>query len=349
VNNNGCQDTVVKTLTVNAKPINILPEKEALLCRSSAYTLTASGGATYQWSPAIGLSATTGSTVLAAPQQDATYTVTATTDKGCSHAESIRIKVAQPISVQLLPEAQVCAGSTVALAASGATQYQWIANTAGLSSMSIGNPVASPLTTTAYTVVGSDAFNCFTDTATITVRVIPLPAVDAGLSLDVLAGTTGRLQSTASSDVVAWNWTPADYLSCTACPAPETKPFRPLTYTLTVQNAAGCLASDTVSVRLLCSGSRIFIPTSFTPNADGKNDRFRIRAEGIKEVRSFRIYNRWGELIFEKKNFAADDANAAWDGRHRGQRVPEGSYVFFAELTCNDQVFQHKGTVTVVY
>ncbi|RZK25034.1 MAG: hypothetical protein EOO63_16595, partial [Hymenobacter sp.] len=211
-----------------------------------------------------------------------TYTVTATTDKGCSNTESIRINVAQPFSLQLAPEAVVCAGSSVSLSASGAAQYHWTGNTAGLSNTTTGNPVATPFVNTVYTVVGRDAYNCFTDTASVTVRVNPLPNVNAGSTLEVLAGTTGQLQSTASSDVVAWNWTPADYLSCASCPAPETKPFRPLTYTLTVQNAAGCAASDSVLVKLLCSGSRIFIPTSFTPNADGRNDRFRIRAEGIK-------------------------------------------------------------------
>ncbi|MBB1285071.1 PKD domain-containing protein [Flavisolibacter sp. BT320] len=349
VDNNGCKDTVLKTLTVNAKPVTILLSQEALVCRGSAFTLSATGGTSYQWSPATGLSATTGNTVLAAPQQDIRYSVTATTDKGCSNTESILLKVVQPIAVQLAPAAQVCAGGTVTLIASGASSYQWIDNTSGLSSTSVNNPVALPTINTQYTVIGKDAFNCFSDTATVNVTVLPLPTVDAGPALEVLAGTAGRLQPTASSDVVAWNWTPADYLSCTACPSPETKPFRLLTYTLTVKNSAGCEATDTVSVNLLCSGSRIFIPTSFTPNADGKNDRFRIRAEGIKEVKSFRIYNRWGELIFERTRFAVDDNNGAWDGKFKGQRVPEGSYVFLAELTCNDQVFQHKGTVTVVY
>ncbi|HEV7333773.1 MAG TPA: PKD domain-containing protein [Flavisolibacter sp.] len=349
VNNNGCQDTVTKMLTVNAKPVNILTTQEAIVCRGSAYTLSATGGTTYQWSPATGLSATTGNTVLAAPSQDITYSVTATTEKGCSHTESIRLKVAQPFTVQLAPETQVCTGSTVSLSASGAASYQWIGNTAGLSSTTISNPIARPVANTSYTVVGKDAFQCFTDTATIKVSIQPLPTVDAGPALEVLAGTGGRLQPTTSNDVVSWNWTPGDYLSCTTCPAPETKPFRSLTYTVTVQNSAGCSASDTVSVGLLCSGSRIFIPTSFTPNADGKNDRFRIRAEGIKEVKSFRIYNRWGELIFERTRFAADDVNGAWDGKLKGQRVPEGTYVYVAELSCNDQVFQHKGTVTVVY
>lgn len=349
VDNNGCKDTVSKMITVHANPVNVLPVQEALVCRASAYRLTASGGSSYVWTPATGLSATTGSTVMAAPQQDTRYSVTATTDKGCSRTESILLKVAQPFMVQLAPEAVICAGKPITLTASGATSYEWIGNTTGLSSTSVSNPVAQPASSSIYTVVGKDAYQCFTDTATISVRVQPLPSIDAGPSLELLAGTGGRLQPTASSDVVSWNWTPADYLSCTTCPAPEAKPFRPLTYTVTVKNSAGCEASDTVSVNLLCSGSRIFVPTSFTPNADGKNDRFRIRAEGIKEVKSFRIYNRWGELIFERTRFAVDDNNGAWDGKFRGQRVPEGSYVFLAELTCNDQVFQQKGTVTVVY
>jgi gliding motility-associated-like protein len=234
------------------------------------------------------------------------------------------------------------------LRASGAATYQWIGNTTGLSNTLIPNPTARPAVSGNYTVVGQDAHNCFTDTASIAVTVLPLPTVDAGADAETLAGTSVQLRPTVTGNVTSWTWTPADYLSCTTCPAPESKPLRPLTYTLSVRTADGCSASDTVSIKLLCSGSRIFVPTVFTPNNDGKNDRFRIRAEGIRQVKSFRIYNRWGEEVFSRTNVSFDDAASAWDGKLRGVPVPEGSYVYFAELTCNDTVFQQKGTITVV-
>jgi gliding motility-associated-like protein len=349
VNNNGCADTISKTLGVNPKPVNILSVHDAIVCEGSSLALTASGGATYQWSPAIGLNTATSASVLASPINDISYKVVATTTKACSNSDSIHLKVIHPFTLSLPTQVSVCEGSSIELKAAGANSYQWIGNMASLSNTTIANPTARPVATTTYTVVGKDAQGCFQDTATISVVVNPLPSVDAGPDLDLLAGTLGQLKATASNDVISWNWTPADYLSCTNCPSPETKPLRSLTYSLTVQNAAGCVAIDTVSIHLLCSGSRIFIPNTFTPNGDGRNDRFRIKAEGIKQVKSLRIYNRWGEVVFERTNFSLDDNNAAWNGKYNGQYVPAGTYVYFAELTCNEILFQQKGTITVVY
>ncbi len=348
VNNNGCEDTVRKTVRVNPLPASIVSQRDVLVCQGATVRLSASGGSSYQWSPATGLAATNGAAVAATPATTTVYTVAATTDKGCTGKDSVKVTVVPPFRLSLPPQATVCAGGSVELKAAGANSYQWIGNTAGLSNTTIASPVATPALSGQYTVVGKDAFNCFADTASISVTVLPLPTVDAGASAEVMAGTALSLSPTYSVDVTGWNWTPADYLSCASCPAPVSRPVHPLTYTLTVRTADGCTASDTVSVKILCSGSRIFIPSVFTPNSDGKNDRFRIRAEGIRLIRQFRIYNRWGELVFEKTNFSADDANAAWDGKRRGMPVPEGAYVYFAELACNDQLFQQKGTITVV-
>jgi gliding motility-associated-like protein len=162
-------------------------------------------------------------------------------------------------------------------------------------------------------------------------------------------GSPHQLQPTASSDVQTWSWSPSKYLSCTTCKSPEAKPVEPMNYQVTVTNAFGCTATDTVSIKLFCSESRIYIPNSFTPNNDGVNDRFSIKGQGIRVVKYLGIYNRWGELVFERSNFQVDDKNGAWDGRFKGLLVPTGSYVYFAEMSCNEKTFTQKGTVTVVY
>ena len=125
--------------------------------------------------------------------------------------------------------------------------------------------------------------------------------------------------------------------------------MQPMEYTLTVTNAAGCKASDAVAVQLLCSQSRVYIADAFSPNNDGKNDLFTIKGQGIRNVKYLRIYNRWGELVFERSNFEVGDVNSAWNGKYKDQLVPSGSYVYFAEMSCNEQTFTRKGTVTVVY
>ena len=114
----------------------------------------------------------------------------------------------------------VCSGSNAQLNAQGANSYQWINTVTGLSNIQIANPVASPVVNTVYTVVGSDAYNCFKDTLSINVAVRPLPSVTAEPDFQMLAAETHQLRATASNDVVKWLWSPADYLSCTSCHTP---------------------------------------------------------------------------------------------------------------------------------
>lgn len=251
--------------------------------------------------------------------------------------------------MQLATEASVCEGSSIQLQVSGANKYQWINNTSSLSNSGVANPVAKPDVSTMYTVVGADANNCFKDTTSINVIVRPLPIVDAGPGTDLLAGASYQLQPVVSNDVTSYQWSPSKYLSCSNCLNPLTTPLEPMLYTLSVRNGFGCISSNTVTIRLLCSESRIFIPNSFTPNNDTKNDPFIIKGQGIKLVKSLRIYNRWGELIFERKNFFPNDINAAWDGKYGGQPVPAGNYVYIAELSCNEHTYMQKGTVLVIY
>jgi len=131
--------------------------------------------------------------------------------------------------------------------------------------------------------------------------------------------------------------------------APEVKVSEPMVYKVTVTNSAGCTASDTVSIGMLCGESRVYIPNAITPNHDGNNDVFLLQGTGIKSIKHLRIYSRWGEILFERQNFSIGDRNAAWDGTFKGLMVPAGSYVYTIEMTCNEKIFSQKGTVTVIY
>ncbi len=111
----------------------------------------------------------------------------------------------------------------------------------------------------------------------------------------------------------------------------------------------GCIAADTVTVAVKCINSRIYIPNAFTPNRDGRNETFHIRADGVSVINFLRIYNRFGQLVFEQKNFQPGAPNTEWDGRFKGQAVPAGTYVYFMELTCVDERITEKGTVIISY
>jgi len=349
VNNNGCIDSISHTLTVHAKPSNVLAAKQANLCKGSSMSIVATGGNTYSWGPALGLNTTSGNTVIASPNASTEYKVQATNQYGCSNSDSIKITVIPPLKLQVIANQSVCKGEKLQLVVSGAASYRWINNTGTLNNVNIANPIANPLANTVYTITGTDAYNCFSDTASINVVVQPVPSVSAGTDAEIIVGTAHQLAAVGSSDVNNWKWTPSKYLSCSDCAAPQTTPLEPMDYVVTVKNDFGCRASDTVSIKLLCSEGRIYIPNAFTPNNDGNNDVFTIKGSGIKLVRSFIIYNRWGEPVFERTNFRLNDRNASWDGKYKGMLVSPGTYVFIANLTCNESNYTQKGTVTVVY
>jgi len=346
----GCMATGAGTVQVDvhAPPVAYVTPPVATVCLNGQVTLTANGGVTYSWSPATGLSASNVATPVASPVVSTTYTVTVADDIGCSSTQSIGVTVVQPETMTVTPDSTaICPGKTVTLEAAGAERYQWIGVTGGLSATDIANPVARPVDSTVYTVVGGDSTGCFSDTLAVVVVLLPQPSVSAGPDETVQAGTPVTLAGEATGDVVSWLWTPATYLSCTDCAQPVCTPKEPEQYIVTVTGGDGCTASDTVVVSLLCDESKVRIPDAFTPNGDGHNDRWNIL--GISEVNHLVIFNRWGEKVFERDHFYPGDADAGWDGTVDGRPAPAGVYVYFAQMQCPvGGAFERRGTVVLV-
>jgi gliding motility-associated-like protein len=345
----GCLDTAIHKLTVHPNPSITLNASKKLICLGETTLLTATGGTSYAWTPAATLNNPAVAAPTASPSKNTIYTVNVTNQFGCVKKDSIAIVVAQPFKIATAKDVSVCSGSSAQLHVKGATSYQWINYTTGLSNTTIANPVAKAAVSSTYTVVGSDPYNCFKDTAVINLTVHPLPTVDAEPDFEMLAAETHQLKATASADVVQWQWSPETYLNCSNCASPAVTPRVPMEYTVTVKNRFGCEASDNVSVSLQCSENFIYIPNSFTPNNDGRNDLFYIKGKGIGVIKSLAIYNRWGEVIFERKNFDIDDVSSAWNGTYKGLPAPAGAYVYFAEMQCNGgRPIIKKGTVVLI-
>lgn len=335
------------TIYVHPNPVITIVPQNPRICMGQSLSMIASGGAVYSWSPSGSLS----NPLIADPQANPVittdYVVTVKDNIGCTSTGNQKITVVQPGKITMDSDASVCLGKQVQLNASGTAFYQWIFSTDGLSNSQINNPLASPVVTTTYTITGTDAYKCFSDTATITVKVLLLPTVSIPQVKDILLGTQIPLTSITSSDVTAWNWSPADYLSCTNCASPLCMPLAERTYTLTVTNNNGCTASDKLQLKVQCEENRVFIPGAFSPNGDGKNDVFSIM--GISVVKHFVIYNRWGTPVFERSNFIASDRSTGWDGTYKGDPLPVGTYAYFAEMVCPaGGSFLRNGTVVLV-
>ncbi|MBX3252614.1 MAG: PKD domain-containing protein [Chitinophagaceae bacterium] len=178
--------------------------------------------------------------------------------------------------------------------------------------------------------------------------VAPLPVITT-TPVTMPIGGQIPLPVTYSAGIASYVWTPADGLSCTDCPNPVASPQFDKTYTVAVTDSNTCMSSAEITVRVLCTEENYFVPNTFSPNGDGMNDVFYPRGRGLARVQSMRIYNRWGQQVFEKKNFMANDASKGWNGRMANQPLPPDVYVYIVEFVCdNAQIVPMKGNVTLI-
>ena len=344
---NYCYDTARSTVNIWPLP-NTFAGNDAVVCSGTPVMLKPTGATQYSWQSTPDISCTQCATPMINPANNTNYVVTGVSDKGCVKNDTVYVRVRKPFKVQVTPGDTLCAGEQMKMNASGADQYQWTPAT-GLDNAASASPKASPNTTTVYTVVGKDNDNCFTDTGHVTVKVYPIPTIFAGNDTTVNTGSTVRLSPTWSKDVTSFNWAPAGGLSCTNCSTPMTDVKGSATYKVTATNQGGCAASDDITITSVCNGNNFFIPNTFSPNGDGMNDVFYVRGKGVYNIHSLRIFNRWGQLVFEKRNFMANDQSAGWDGKINGNVADMDVYVYIVDIICdNSNIVPYKGNVALV-
>jgi gliding motility-associated-like protein len=346
-NSSGCKDT--STTVFNAWGLPVIDAgNDKQICRFSPVQLNATGGSSYVWSPGNGLSCMNCAAPLASPDSTKKYYLTGTDANGCINTDSIEIKVVQRFNMTQSPDESFCVGKYATLYASGANSYQWSPGT-GLSSVTAATVIAKPLITTNYMVIGSDAFNCFKDTGFINIIVHPVPTVLAGNDVTIFGGGTTPLNTVTTGGVNAYAWSPATGLSCTSCPNPVASPAKTTTYTVEVSNSGGCKKTDDVTVFVLCDKGNLFVPNTFSPNGDGMNDILYPRGNGIYTIKSFKIFNRWGELMYDKNNFNANDAGYGWNGTYKGKLCSPDVFVYMIEVLCaNGTPIGFKGNITLI-
>jgi len=344
----GCADTTYKTIRVYAVPI-VNAGNDVRICRGQSIQLNATGATTWQWAPLQNLSCSTCSNPVANPSFTTVYTATGINSAACRTTDSITVEVVQPLHITVSPHDSICIGESSQLFAGGASRYTWNPSI-GLDFTNIPNPISTPLVTTMYQVVGFDAYNCFSDTGYVRVAVGKYPTVDLGTGGTVIAGTTVNLNAVITNGPIKkYTWTPSRDLSCTNCGNPVATINTNILYKLEVETFYGCTASDTISFKVNCDPSQVFVPNAFSPDNDGINDILMVRAKGIAQVKYFRIFNRWGQMVFERSNISANDPTQGWDGSVNSKPATPDVYVYTAEVVCTaGGTFVYKGNVTLV-
>ena len=348
-NSDGCSSTVYTTALIHPTPL-VDAGIDTTICRLETYMLTANGASTYLWVTDATLSCTDCASPIASPLQKRVYYVTGTSAFGCVNTDSIVVNVKQPFTVTVGKSDTLCVGQTKQLLASGAELYTWLP-AQWLDDASSASPTSRPDSTITYTVVGRDDHSCFTDTGHVTLTVYPIPRIEIlnGDAITVNVGSSVKLNTLSSSDVTNWRWTNNRWLNCSTCPEPEATPKQDIVYSVVASNDGKCVARDEILVTLICNNANIYIPNTFSPNGDGMNDVFFPRGTGLYTIKSMRVFNRWGQMVFERNGLSPNNAAQGWDGKLNGINLQTDVYVYIVEAICdNNIVIPIKGNVTLL-
>ena len=346
-NSSGCRDSANKSIEVYSIPF-VSAGADTFICQRRGTILNATGAVSYNWSPIAGLSCSACASPVATPDSAVNYIVSGVSIHGCKAKDTVNVIVKYPFRIIYGGADTLCKGESQKIFATGASTYVWTP-AEGLSNNTVAAPTAQPDTTTNYMVVAKDDKSCFSDTGHVFIKVYPIPLVDAGPDKTINVGQTYDLVPIISSDVTEVLWSPTTGIFRSSYPGITVKPNTTTDYTVRVKNNGGCRAQDRVTLFVVCDGTNVFIPNTFSPNGDGANDVFYPRGSGLFKVKRLRIFNRWGEIVFERADFSANDISAGWNGTFKGAKLNPDVFVYTIEIVCNNNnLLVYKGNIALL-
>ncbi|MGO4293021.1 PKD domain-containing protein [Chitinophaga sp. RAB17] len=351
------------------------------LCSGQALTLTAlssgnnqPGTIEYVWAgPAFGSSADTVSDAVvsfpsAAMKDAGTYVVYATQNNCISPPVSFDVVIQQaPAKPVLSVRTPLCVGDDLVLQAyssipgNAALNYLWKGPgtgfpvngpNAGINKVNIKDAGIYAVTVT------SSQTGCSTTTDTlIQIGGYPLVAfakdtmtLPTGYRLN-LAPVITNAAAPGILPIQGYTWTPSQDLTCNdaTCASPVAIIKNNICYKVDVTNIYGCKGSADICINVFCQNSQVFVPNAFVPNGNvPENRKLIVRATGISSVKSFRVFNRWGRIMFERNNFPPNSADYGWDGMVNGKPADTGVYIYTVDVICENGVpYSFKGNVTL--
>ena len=235
---------------------------------------------------------------------------------------------------------EICKGDTGLIIANGASTYQWN-DAISILDVNSDSALVFPDESSVYMVVGTDTNNC-TSSSTSNVTVVQekeLIRVDTciiigdsiTIGFDYGAGYTYDWSESESTD----------FLTCISCPVQTiqiTEEVDSILYEVAYSDSLGCFPK--VNEYNICVEDKytVDVPSAFTPDGSGDNDVIFVKGHGIKELIYFRIYNRWGELIFE-----TNEISQGWDGVYKGNSQGIETFVYQAKVKFFNNQFEEKG------
>jgi gliding motility-associated-like protein len=340
----GCNDTLyarmIDTLKVFARA-----GPDQLSCNKDPVQLGTipKQGFVYSWSPGGGLSDPGISNPLATPDRTTAYVLTSRSlGGGCRTTDTV-VVTASSVSnnMNLLGKNAFCAGfgDSAVLQVDPSENIQWYRD-----NVPINGAIFDRLRVTqsgSYYATVVSAEGCIINTQS---QSIFIDRAKPGITYPVEYAITNlpyRLNSrTFGSSVL---WTPGNSLDNPSSVSPVFKGVTEQLYAVEIRTNSGCITIDTQLVKVI-KGVEIYVPTAFSPNGDGRNEILRPTLMGVKELQFFRIYNRWGQLMFETKT-----KWDGWDGKLNGKPQTTGVVVWEAQaLGADGNVYTEKGTSVLI-
>lgn len=349
VNDQGCISK--DSITVNVLDfIRVDAGLDSAICQTDTFRLhPISQALSYIWTATTGEVVAATKYPLVRPLILTKYYVTANLGK-CQDRDSVSIRPVPYPQVSASNVSPICFGGKVQLNANVVgSNFFWQPTTSLLNPTSL-NPIAGPSKTTSYVITATDTIGCPKPVKdTIVVEVVPIVTVNAGRDTSIvrnqplqLFAATGNIPPNSSFKWIPTIWLNNDTLKNPVATINSTIDI--IKYKVRVTRPEGCFGEDEIVVRVFSTDPDIFMPTAFTPNNDGKNDVLKPIAVGITRLDYFRIYNRWGQLIYETR-----ELESGWDGNFNGSPQASGTFVFVVQgVDYTGKVIFKKGTCVLI-
>ncbi len=337
-----CPDTTV-LLRINMHEYPKLTlSKDTAVCQGTELALESSvtpfrNDYQYRWTPGTpNLSNPLGPNTSFVADTTITYQLYIQTPIGCADSERIHIIVHPGGFGAASQDTGYCPGNGAPLWATGGVSYAWTP-AYGLSDTASSNPVASPLTTTDYTVYITNMYNC-RDTEYVSVQVYPQAVVNVPDSISIYPGEQYHIEP--GTNATYFKWFPPSGLSNASIADPLMSPAVRTRYFITATTEEGCSILDSIDV--LVKETVIDMPNAFAPS--GVNKLFKPSKRGIARLKEFSVYNRWGNKVY-----SSTDIDAGWDGTYNGVPQPVGVYIYNIDAVSDKGTpFVKKGNVTLI-
>ncbi|HFC00021.1 MAG TPA: T9SS type B sorting domain-containing protein, partial [Phaeodactylibacter sp.] len=356
-NDNGCSGNDDETVVAsNDFPTADAGDDTILDCDLNPITVggnsSQGAGYSYLWTVLSGSGViTTPNNINLTTNQPGTYQLQVTDNtNGCTAIDAITISentnVPVEVNYDLTPiscEGENDGALTIINVEGGTPPYNYAFNGSNYSNINTF-PFLSPGN---YSLQIEDALGCELE-AEVTLNQPPPFLLDLGEDMTIELGEQAQIHTITSTSYDSLWWRPEATLPCDNCADPVVAPLQTTTYYASAINGDGCEDGDDITI-FVEKNRHVYIPNVFTPNQDGNNDIFFINAGiDVLKIHALKIYTRWGEEVFEQRDFQPNDASLGWNGTFKGKKMNPAVFVYFAEIEFIDgRKIMYKGDVAL--